>query len=99
MCPKTITITIKFVSHLAAMAGREEEAVTLPAGNGLLDLLRNLAQKYGPDLAGYFLDPETGDLWPGVAVVVNNRLVASLKEAPALQDGDEVMLIPGAEGG
>ncbi|CEP67248.1 Molybdopterin synthase/thiamin biosynthesis sulphur carrier, beta-grasp [Moorella glycerini] len=95
----TMTIRIKYISHLATLTGREKESIDLPLGTSLSGLFKNLAQKYGHDLANYFLNPETGDFWLGVAIVVNNRLVASFKETPPLQDGDEILLLPAAEGG
>lgn len=94
-----LSVTLKYASYLVTLTGREEERLTLPRGTSLYGLFTTLAAKYGPDLVGYFLSPETGDLWPGVAVVLNNHLLASLKGTPPLTDGDEILLLPAAEGG
>ena len=65
------------------------------------DLLENLFARYGPELRGMVLDPETGGVSPGIQILVNGRSYRTLPNQlkTLLQSGDEISLFPPIAGG
>ena len=81
-----MTITIKLFAWLRDRAGREACRLTLPAGARAADARASLAAQYPA------LEPWLGCVRPAVNAAYQDWEVA-------LQDGDELALIPPVSGG
>ncbi len=79
-------ITVKFMSQLKVLAGRDEAVVELPGGATVADLFRLLRETY----------PDIFPLAEQAMVMANHKIVAP---ETGLQDGDQVMLLQLLGGG
>jgi len=93
-----ITITVRCHNLLRRMTGVKEEAITLPAGASLREVLEHLAQRHGPALRRMLFEPE-GSVSLHLAVFRNQRLVLPDQHDVPLSGGDELMLFPAIAGG
>ncbi len=79
-------IKVLFFGVLKDLAGQRSDALTLPEGSSISDLLAHYRAEY-PRLQAYL---------PGIATAVNETYAA---RATKLCDGDEVALLPPVSGG
>jgi MoaD family protein len=89
-----VNVTVRYHSQLRQAAGVAAEAVPLPEGAAVLDLLRAIAGRR-PDLARHLIDEARGKP-PSLLVFVNDRQVA---DGHPLRPGDEVVLMTPIAGG
>ncbi len=73
-------------ASVSDILGREERHLSLAEGSSIRDLKRLLESEH----------PELEGIWQGVAVAINGDLVT---DTEALEDGDEVALLPPVSGG
>jgi len=90
-------VTFRYTSQLATAAGSSEEVVETESGSALLGLLRDLADKHGPDFAKFVVDVD-GNVVSTLVVAVNGTQV-SVEELISLDSDSEVMLITPMSGG
>jgi MoaE-MoaD fusion protein len=86
-------VRVLYFGVLRDLFHRDEDHVELPGPATVGTLLADLRRR---DLASSPESPETGRLWPALAVALNHTYVQS--DAP-LKDGDEVALLPPVSGG
>ena len=97
-------LTVKIWSSLSGLFGPEITRsrtleVEVPTGATLLDLLRQLGDRY-PAFGRVMFDPVSGEPGDEVAVVVNDRLPELLAGyATPLAEGDRVTLVQAYAGG
>ncbi len=90
-------ITLNYFGQLRQFADKETEARDCVDGTGLVSLLEQATQDYGPEFGNVLLDGNSA-LRPSVMVLVNETPVD--KEAPpSLSDGDAVSLLAAIAGG
>lgn len=89
-----MNVTVRYHSQLRQQAGAASEAVQVPEGATVLDLLRAIAGQRA-DLSLHLLD-EGRSKRPSLLVFVNERQV---EDKHALRDGDEVILMTPIAGG
>ena len=90
-------ITVRYGAQLANAAGRDEEEVTQAGSPNLLDLLRDLAERHGPDFAKFIFD-EAGAIHPSLLIAINDGQIDK-EENPPLPDASELLLITPMAGG
>ena len=90
-------VTFRYTSQLASAAGSSVEVVEAESGSALIVLLRDLAEKHGPDFAKFVVDKD-GNGVPTLVVAVNGSQV-SFEELVSLDKDSEVMLITPMSGG
>ncbi len=90
-------VTIHYLGQLEQLAGKPSETRELRQPVRLSDLLADLAGHYGDEFRRMVTD-ETGGPRSSLLVVMNGEAV-SKTSSPALQDGDEVTLLPPIAGG
>ncbi|MBG30029.1 MAG: hypothetical protein CMI31_08515 [Opitutae bacterium] len=90
-------VTFRYTSQLATAAGSSEEVVETESGSALLGLLRDLADKHGPDFAKFVVDVD-GNVVSTLVMAVNGTQV-SVEELISLDSDSEVMLITPMSGG
>jgi MoaD family protein len=90
-------ITLRYTSQLATVAGTSEETVEVSDGTLLVELLGNLAERYGPEFSKFALNDE-GNPVTTLVVAVNGTQV-DLGEDISLETGAEVILITPMSGG
>lgn len=84
-----------YLAIFAEVTGCREEAIVLEQPT-LGDLIEALGRRYGEKLQETLFDPGTGGIVPGVAILVNGRLLPWSAE---LQEGDEVAFLVSYAGG
>ena len=73
----------------------EKETVALEGGT-LADLVAAIAARHGAPFRETFLDPQSGEIVPGMVALLNGRRVGL---SAALADGDEVAFLMAMAGG
>ena len=91
-------LRVQYMAQLRAAVGQAEEAVELPDGSSLADLLNQLANTHSAARSHFVT--ETGHARPSLLIVVNDSAV-SAREAgtTALHSDDIVTLLPPIAGG
>ena len=90
-----MTVTAVYVSGFSQITHLQRETVSL-AGETLGDLIAALQERHGPEFRDAIVDPHTGNILPGMAVLVGgHRLDPSAKIA----NGDEVAFVMAIAGG
>ncbi len=93
-----MNLRVQYMAQLRAAVGRTEEAVELPEGNSLADLLNQLADTHS-EARSHFVT-ETGQARPSLLMVVNDSAVSAREAATtALHSEDVVILLPPIAGG
>ena len=88
-------IKILYHASFSDILGREEETLLAEALT-LSDLLDTLLAKNGDQFRELLIDPLTGDISPGVVVLLNHTLHPP---GTQLRDGDEVAFLMSLAGG
>ena len=78
------------------LADREQEDIILAERSTPADLFHSLVAKYGDGFQEMLFTPETGEISPGVLVLVNNTL---FPQDTQLKNGDEVAFLMAVAGG
>jgi molybdopterin synthase sulfur carrier subunit len=93
-------VKVRTILDIKKILGRGETDVTVKNGSTVKDLLGLMVETYGEPLAGKLFNSE-GDLFPYIRIMVNGRDIAFLenKMETALQNGDEILILPPVGGG
>ncbi len=92
-------ITVKFLIGVRKIVGRGQEELVLEDGSTVEDMLKRLAEKYGPGFKEYVFD-EVGSSKGYVQFLVDGKNVAALNGLKTkLHDGCQVAIIPPMRGG
>ncbi|NIO69031.1 MAG: hypothetical protein GTN71_08350 [Anaerolineae bacterium] len=97
-----VTVRVRFLSSLQAIAGCAERTLVLEQPAILSTLLDRLADEYGPTILGAQAEYQWRHGSNQVLVTVNERLVsANERDSPSLElrDRDVVSLMPPLGGG
>ena len=90
-------MTLRYTSQLATAAGTSEEILEVADGLELVELLRNLSQRHGPEFSKFVVNDD-GNPVPTLVVAVNDTQV-DLRDDLSLKDESEVILITPMSGG
>ena len=93
-----ITVNVHYHNTLRRATGAAEEAVTLPDGSLLRDVLEYLQNHHEPALREMLFAPD-GSIAPHLVIFRNRRLVPPAQRPLTLADGDDLMLFPAIAGG
>ena len=88
-------VKVFYGSVFSGLAGREQEVLTLDKPT-LAGLIEEVAREHGPRFKEALLDPATGQVMPGLTVLVNGT--PQPLEAK-LASGDEVAFLQALAGG
>ncbi|MFH2110276.1 MAG: MoaD/ThiS family protein [Candidatus Bathyarchaeota archaeon] len=92
-------VKVRYYAMARDAAGKRDEAVTLPGGSTVLDLVHVLIDLYGPTFKGYVYDDE-GRLLDYLMFSVNDVNTLGLDGfETTLRDGDTVRVMPPIGGG
>ncbi len=90
-------VRIKYFGQLRELAEAEEEQWEPSGGNDLKTALLEKAQAHGDDFRRVIFNRD-GNLRPSVMILVNEKPVDKSRP-PALEDGDEITVLPAIAGG
>jgi len=80
--------------------GKKILSVELKEGSNFAELLKELADKYGPELVKEIYDPQKSTLHEMVRALVNGSLVHNLNDMDTvLKQGDNIVFVPLIMGG
>jgi len=95
--PRVKVITIL---HLVEVLGGRETELEVPEGTTVAGLMKLLAGRIDPAVAGHVFADAEGSLQPSITIMLNGRLVAFAGGMQAaLSEGDEVLVLPAVGGG
>ena len=90
-------LTLNYFGQLRQAAGVATESLDQPDSISLKQLLIDRADGFGGEFKKILLD-QNSQPRPSVLVIINN-IAADRQSPPALQDGDEITLMPAIAGG
>jgi molybdopterin synthase sulfur carrier subunit len=80
--------------------GQRRFEVSLAEGSTVGDLLEELTNTWGDELATRLFEPDRSELLPHIGLMVNGRSISLLQNMETvLHDGDEVLILPPVGGG
>lgn len=93
-------VTLHTILGLKEVVGQRLTEVDLPHRSTVEDLLTYMQERWGAELSGRLLDPDSGAVLPYVRIMVNGQAIQFLEGLEThLQEGDEVLILPPASGG
>ena len=95
-----IQVKVHTILNLKKILGGGDIDLTMKKGSTVKDVLIIMVETYGEPLTAQLFD-SGGDLFPYIRLMVNGRDIAFLenKMETALQDGDEILILPPVGGG
>jgi molybdopterin synthase sulfur carrier subunit len=95
-----IQVKVHTILNLKKILGRGDIDLTMKKGSTVKDALITMVETYGEALSVQLFDSE-GGLFPYIRLMVNGRDIAFLdkKMETALQEGDEILILPPVGGG
>ena len=90
-------VRIKYFGQLREMAGAEEEQLEPSDGDDLKTALLEKAKTHGDDFRRVIFNRD-GNLRPSVMILVNENPIDK-SQPHALEDGDEITVLPAIAGG
>ncbi|MBN1833007.1 MAG: MoaD/ThiS family protein [Deltaproteobacteria bacterium] len=95
-----IQVKVHTILNLKKILGRGDIDLTMKEGSTVKDVLMTMVETYGDSLTDQLFDSE-GGLLPYIRLMVNGRDIVFLekKMETALQEGDEVLILPPVGGG
>ena len=95
-----IQVKVHTILNLKKILGRGDIDITMKKGSTVKDLLITMVETYGESLSAQLFE-SGGDLFPYIRLMVNGRDIAFLenKMETALQEGDEILILPPVGGG
>ena len=95
-----ITVKVRTILTLKYIMGSGEIDLSFPEESTLAQLISNLVNRWGNDLAAYLYEPNTNTVRPYIRLMVNGRDIAFLQRMDTvLRNGDEVLILPPVSGG
>jgi molybdopterin converting factor small subunit len=99
-----ITVDVQFMLYLTLQPdlnmGKKTITIEINEGSTFGELLKELAEKYGPSLSKEIYDPQRQTLRDMVMVTINGQLLHTLNGLnTVLQQGDRVIFVPLIMGG
>ncbi|MDF1813939.1 MAG: MoaD/ThiS family protein [Verrucomicrobiales bacterium] len=91
-------ITIQYTGQLAGITGTSEESFGCSGEQSLLDLVKTLAAKHGPEYKELVLT-EQSRIRPSLLVIINGEQAEGPFESLKLQESQTVMLMTPIAGG
>ncbi|OFW60293.1 MAG: hypothetical protein A2133_10040 [Actinobacteria bacterium RBG_16_64_13] len=93
-------VTVRSISLIKALLGRDDLGVDVPAGTTVDGLLTRLIDIGGQELASYFALPKEESAYAPLRVMVNGRDIAALAgRGTVLGEGDDVLIFIPIAGG
>jgi molybdopterin synthase sulfur carrier subunit len=95
-----IQVKVHTILNLKKILGRGDIDLTMKKGSTVKDVLITMVETHGEPLSAQLFGTG-GDLFPYIRLMVNGRDIAFLenKMETALQDGDEILILPPVGGG
>ena len=95
-----IQVKVHTILNLKKIIGRGDIDLTMKKGSTVKDVLNTMVETYGEPLTAQLFD-SGGGLFPYIRLMVNGRDIAFLekKMETALQEGDEILILPPVGGG
>ena len=90
-----MTVTAVYGSGFSQITGLQRETVRLD-GDTLGDLIEILQERHGGEFREALVDPHTGNILPGMTVLVGGR---RLDPSAKIANGDEVAFVMAIAGG
>ena len=90
-------VTVNYLGQIRQLVGKDSEPRSADDDDGLDTLIGDLARDHGPSFAEMVLDAG-GRIQPFLLVLVNGAAIDK-STPPALNEGDEVTLMPPLAGG
>jgi MoaD family protein len=96
----SITIKITGILAIKEVLGQGSIEFTVPNGSTVRETLLSMSKKWGEKLSSLIFNPD-GSLLPYIRVMVNGQDLEFLenKIETALQEGDEILILPPVAGG
>jgi molybdopterin synthase sulfur carrier subunit len=95
-----ITVKVRTILTLKTIMGTGETELSLPEETTLGQLITNLVNRWGDELASHLYEPNSKSLRPYIRLMVNGRDIAFLERMDTvLRNGDEVLILPPVSGG
>ncbi len=95
-----VQVKVHTILNLKKILGRVDIELTMKKGSTVKDVLITMVETYGEPLTAQLFD-SGGDLFPYIRLMVNGRDIAFLekKMETALQEDDEILILPPVGGG
>ena len=95
-----VQVKVHTILNLKKILGRGDIDLTMKKGSTVKDVLITMVETYGEPLTAQLFD-SGGDLFPYIRLMVNGCDIAFLenKMETALQEGDEILILPPVGGG
>lgn len=95
-----IAVKVQTIYELKRILGRREVELPISQGSTLKDLLGEMVEAWGDELASRLFEPDGQRLLSHIRILVNGQSIGFLDGMETvLQDGDEVLILPPAAGG
>jgi molybdopterin synthase sulfur carrier subunit len=95
-----IKVTIHTILELKKIVGQGEVEVAITEGSTVESLLSWMTTTWGERISSYLCNPGSASPFPRIRIMVNGRDIGFLNGMDtALQDGDEVLILPPVSGG
>ena len=95
-----IQVNVRTILEFTKIFGQERFVVSLSEGSTVGNLLEELTNTWGGELASRLFEPDRSKLLPHIGLMVNGRSISLLDNMETvLHDGDQVLILPPVGGG
>ena len=95
-----VRIKVRTILDLKRIVGKGEVEISLSKGSSVREVLAEMANTYGEELASYLFNTNGSDIIPRIRIMVNGHDIAFLNRLETeLHDGDEILILPPVAGG
>ncbi len=93
-------IKLHTILGIKEVVGQRVTEHDLPRGTTIKSFLTYMKETWGDKLSGRLFDPDSGAVFPHVRIMVNGQAIDYLQGMEtALEEGDEVLILPPVSGG
>ncbi|MGE5124426.1 MAG: ubiquitin-like small modifier protein 1 [Acidobacteriaceae bacterium] len=93
-------VTLHTIMGIKDVIGQRLTEMDLPQGSTVADFLDRMKDKWGDSLSSRLFDSASGEVLPHVRILVNGQSISFLEGVQtALEEGDEVLVLPPVSGG